>query len=73
MTDTVRCFDCGMFCGNDYGTEFFQIDAEVYCSLNCYKELRLKEENERSERPVTRKSTKRQSATGRSKRAIKRK
>jgi len=46
MTDTIRCFKCSLFCGDSYDTAFFQLDAEVYCSLNCYKEQRLKEETE---------------------------
>lgn len=48
--DTVRCFKCGSFCGEVYETNYFQLDAEIYCNLQCYKDQRLKEElNGRSE------------------------
>jgi hypothetical protein len=47
--DTVRCYNCGSYCGEIYDTQWFLLDAENYCALQCYKDQRIKEENERPE------------------------
>ena len=48
--DIVECLNCSGKCGEKYNTQFLMLNTQIYCSINCYKELRLKTEelNERS-------------------------
>lgn len=57
MTETVRCFKCGLFCGESYGLGTYLLDSDYFCSIACYKEQRIKEETESIKPPKKRKKT----------------
>jgi len=35
---TERCLHCGLFAGSAYGSDYYKLADEVYCSLNCFYE-----------------------------------
>lgn len=47
------CYESSCFnqCGDEFGTGYFRIDADVWCSVQCYWAQREKEDNAERERP----------------------
>lgn len=55
---TERCKECGIFAGAEYGTDTFNLNDIIYCSLNCFyeRDKKLREtKNNKVEKPIVKK------------------
>lgn len=49
--ETVRCENCSLYCGEVYGTGFYELNYKNYCSTNCFIEFTKKEMDKLNARP----------------------